>query len=84
MESQKSTVTRQRPVNKIRGIVFSAQSIPMAAHAAMEYVMLSLSKNYTATEEQCFLRYPCRDVINRTVQEYCWGLVVVMLLATGS
>jgi hypothetical protein len=32
----------------------------------MECVMPPLSNNYTATEEHCFLRGPCRDVISRT------------------
>jgi hypothetical protein len=63
VESQQPAVTRQRPVNN-RGMVFSAQSVPMAAHATMEYVMHSLSNNCTATEERCFLRGPCRDVIS--------------------
>jgi hypothetical protein len=41
-------VTRQRPVNSNTGIVFSARSTPMAAHATMD----------TATEERCFLCGP--------------------------
>jgi hypothetical protein len=49
--------------------VLSAQPVPMAAHATMEYVIPSLSKNCTATEEQCFLRGPCRNVISRTNYE---------------
>jgi hypothetical protein len=49
--------------------VFSAWSVPMAAHATMEHVMPPLSNNRTATDERCFLRGPCRDVISRTVSE---------------
>jgi hypothetical protein len=63
-ESQQPTVTRQRIVNG--GMVFSAQSVPMATHATVEYVMPSLSNNCTATKERCFLRGPCRDLISRT------------------
>jgi hypothetical protein len=39
MVSQKPAVTRQRSVNNNREIVFSAQSVSMAAHATMEHVM---------------------------------------------
>jgi hypothetical protein len=38
-------VTRQRPVYSNRGMAFSAQSAPMAAHATMD----------AAAEERCFL-----------------------------
>jgi hypothetical protein len=51
VESQQPAVARQRPVNKNRRIIFSAQSVPMVAHAAMEYVMPQLSNNSTAREE---------------------------------
>jgi hypothetical protein len=47
--------------------VLSARSLAMSAHATMEYVMPPLSNNCTATEERCFLRSPCQDVIRRTV-----------------
>jgi hypothetical protein len=50
VESQQPAITRQWPANN-RGMVFSAQSVPMAAHAIMKYVIPSLSKNCTATEE---------------------------------
>jgi hypothetical protein len=56
-------LTRQRPVNSDRGMVFPAQSVPMASQATMEYVMPSLSNNCTATEEQRFLCCPCPDCI---------------------
>jgi hypothetical protein len=46
-ESQQPAVTRQLSVNN-RGMVYSAQSVPMAAHKTMEYIMPSLSKNCTA------------------------------------
>jgi hypothetical protein len=49
MKSQQSAVARQQTVNNNKGMVFSAQSVPMAAHAKMEYVMPSLSNNCTAT-----------------------------------
>jgi hypothetical protein len=51
MESQQQAVTMQWPVNNKREMVFSAQSMPMALHATGDYVMPSLSNNYTATEE---------------------------------
>jgi hypothetical protein len=35
-------------------MVFSAQSMLMAAHATMEYVMASLSNNITATRNGVF------------------------------
>jgi hypothetical protein len=38
-------------------VVFSARSIPMAAHSKID----------TATEERCFLCGPCLDVLNRSV-----------------
>jgi hypothetical protein len=45
VESQQPAVIRQRPRNNNRGMVFSAQSMPRAAHATVEYVMTSLSNN---------------------------------------
>jgi hypothetical protein len=65
MELQQLPVTRRRPINNDRGMVFSAQSVPMAAHATVECSMSSLSNSCTATGERCFLRDPFRDVINR-------------------
>jgi hypothetical protein len=47
-------------------MVFSAQSMPMAAHTTIEYVTPSLSNNCTATEKRCFLHSPRQDVISRT------------------
>jgi hypothetical protein len=77
VEPQRPAFTRQRSVNKNIGIVFSARSVPMLAHATMEYIIPSLSYNNTAIEEQCFLRGPCRDVISRTfsdesVSQWSW------------
>jgi hypothetical protein len=66
VESQQRAVTRQRPVNNI-GMVVCAQSVQMAEQATMEYVMQLLSSNYTATEERCFLRGPCWDVISKII-----------------
>jgi hypothetical protein len=48
-------------------LFFSAQSVPMVAPTTVEYVMPSLSKNRTATEEQCFLRDMCRGYIMSSV-----------------
>jgi hypothetical protein len=45
MESQQPAVTRQRPVNNNRGIVFSAQSVPLPAHETMEYIKQDLRCN---------------------------------------
>jgi hypothetical protein len=61
VELQRPAVTGQRPVSNNRGIVLSAQSLSIASHATMKYVMPSLSNNCIATEKQCFLRSPCRD-----------------------
>jgi hypothetical protein len=69
VESQQPAVTRQRPVNKNKVMVFSARSFPMAIHTTTQYVMPSLSNSRTATEERCFLRCPNRDVISRAVSE---------------
>jgi hypothetical protein len=44
-------------------VMFSAQSLSMAAHATMEYVMPLLSNICTATGERYFLCGPCRDYI---------------------
>jgi hypothetical protein len=66
VESQQPTVTKQRPVNNNKWMVFSAQFVLMDVHSIIEYVMPSLSNNFTVTEERCFLRGPCWDVISRT------------------
>jgi hypothetical protein len=58
VESQQPAVTRQWPINNNRGL-FSAQSVLMAAHATMEYTMLSLSNSCTATEERYYLHGLC-------------------------
>jgi hypothetical protein len=52
VESQQLAVTMQWPVNNNRGMVFSAQSMLMAVHITMEYIMPSLSNNCTAIEER--------------------------------
>jgi hypothetical protein len=56
MELQQPAFTMQQPVKKSIGMVFSEQSVPIAAHATVEYVMASLSNSCIATEERCFLR----------------------------
>jgi hypothetical protein len=66
MESQQLAVTRQWPINNSRGMMFFAQSVLMAGHTTVEYIMPSLSNNCTATEEWCFLHGLCQDVISRT------------------
>jgi hypothetical protein len=53
-------------VNNNKEIVFSAQSIPIAAQATKDYIMLSLSSNYTVIEEQRFLSGMCRATLYRT------------------
>jgi hypothetical protein len=53
VELKQPAVTSQCPVNNNKGMVFSAQSVPMVAHATMEYVMPSLSNNCIVTEELC-------------------------------
>jgi uncharacterized CHY-type Zn-finger protein len=45
------------------GVFF--QPVPMAVHATMECHAIA-KQNSTATEELCFLRSPCRDIISRT------------------
>jgi hypothetical protein len=59
VETQQPAVTRQRPVNKNRRMAFSAEFVPMAAHATMQYVMPSLSNNCTTREERHFLGNAC-------------------------
>jgi hypothetical protein len=54
VEPQQPAFTRQLPVNHKRGMVFSAQFVPMAAYATMEYVMPSLSNNYTGQRNHVF------------------------------
>jgi hypothetical protein len=44
VEPQQPAVTRQQPINNNRGMVFSAQSMPMVVNTAMEYIMPLLSK----------------------------------------
>jgi hypothetical protein len=48
--------------NNNRGILFFAQTMLMAVHAMVEYVMPLLNDSCTAAEEQSFLRGLCRDV----------------------
>jgi hypothetical protein len=66
VESQQPAVTRQRPINNNRRMIFSGQSVPMAGHETVECVIPSLGNNSTATVEQCFLRGPLWDVISGT------------------
>jgi hypothetical protein len=54
-------------------MVFSDQYVPMAMHATVEYVMLLLSNNCTATEERCFLRGPYRDVTAQQISIVRYG-----------
>jgi hypothetical protein len=49
LESHQPAVTRQQPIN--RGMAFCMQSMLMAEHATVEYIIPSLSQNCTATEE---------------------------------
>jgi hypothetical protein len=51
VELQQLAITSQWPVNNNRGIVFSAQSMLMAANATTEYIMPLLSNNCTTAEE---------------------------------
>jgi hypothetical protein len=77
VESQLPAVTRQRPVNNNREMVFSARHLPMATHAKIWHIVPPLSNNCPATEERCFLCGPCRDVISMKSQSNCCGSVVV-------
>jgi hypothetical protein len=54
--SETTTVARQWPVRQWIGwkAMFSGWSLPMAAHATVD----------TATEERCFQRGPCREVVS--------------------
>jgi hypothetical protein len=70
MESQQPAVTRQRPLNN-RWMVIAVRSV--LEHATVEYVIPTLSKTCTATEEQCFLRGSRREVISVAVSP-CGGL----------
>jgi hypothetical protein len=69
VESQQPAVTRQRLVNNNREMIFPARSVPMAVHTIMDCIIPPISNNFTAKEEQCFLRGPYRDVKSRTVSE---------------
>jgi hypothetical protein len=51
---QESWDHKSRPVNNDKGMLFSAQPIPMAPHAAKEYVTSSLSKNFSVTGDGVF------------------------------
>jgi hypothetical protein len=51
------------------GLVFSAWLVPMAAQAAVGYVMPLLNNNCTAREERCLVRGKCRRVVRKTVNE---------------
>jgi hypothetical protein len=55
--------------------VFSSLSVPMVAHATMEYVMALLRNKCTATVEQCFLCGSCQDVISRIVSSGVSGVL---------
>jgi hypothetical protein len=64
MELQQPAVTRQRPVNNNSGMVFSVQSMPMATHPTVAYVIPSLSNKCATRDERRFLGSPCWDVIS--------------------
>jgi hypothetical protein len=49
VKSQQPDVTRQWCINNNRGMLFSAMSILMAAHARIKYVMPLLSNNCSVT-----------------------------------
>jgi hypothetical protein len=57
--------------------VLSAQSVPMTMHATMKYIMPSLSNNFTATEELCFLRGSYRSYIMSLDESCCYEKLVV-------
>jgi hypothetical protein len=50
-------------------MVFSAQFVPVAVHAMVNYITLLLSNNRTALREWCVLWDPCRNVISKTFSE---------------
>jgi hypothetical protein len=58
VKSQQPAITRQLPVNNNnnnnRGILFFAQTVPMAMHAMVEYVMPLLNNNFTAARNGVF------------------------------
>jgi hypothetical protein len=45
-----TAIAKQWPINSNRGMAFSAQSVLMAAHTAVEYIKPLLSNNCTATD----------------------------------
>jgi hypothetical protein len=63
-----TAVTKLRPVDSNKGIVFSVRSPPMAVHATMD----------AATEELCFLCGPCLDITSRTINK-CSAVQLVQL-----
>jgi hypothetical protein len=54
-----NAVTRQRPINSKRGMLFSARSAPMSARETID----------TSTEERCSLCGQRIGVISRTISE---------------
>jgi hypothetical protein len=76
VEPQQPAVIRQRPANNKREMVFSAQSVIVAANATMEHVMPSLSNTYTATKQRCSLCGPCRGYIMSAGVQFWWNLLL--------
>jgi hypothetical protein len=76
VESEQPAVTMQRPVNNKR-MMFSAQSVPMAAYATMKYVTSSLSNNYTVRETVLPTRSVPRCYKQEQLVEDSWSSVVV-------
>jgi hypothetical protein len=54
-----TAITRHNPPHN-KGIIFPVQFMRMAVHATMEYVMPSISSNFTATE---LLHCPSRSLL---------------------
>jgi hypothetical protein len=76
MVSQQPVVTRQRRVNN-REIVFSAQSVPMAAHVTMEYVTHELRCNKgTAFSTRSVPRCSKQDQLTVAVNPAWWRLLI--------
>jgi hypothetical protein len=48
VESQQPAFTRPWPVISNRGLIFSAHSVPIAVHAAVEYIVPSLSNSHSS------------------------------------
>jgi hypothetical protein len=63
VESQQPAISRQRPINSRNGVFCVVRADGCARNNGI--VMPPLSNKCSATDELCFLRSPCQNVISR-------------------